>query len=471
MENISLRMLARNENIFKNRSYELDSNYSVNLRKKKRAKNVAIKRGLPTGDITRDTYSQHLSTLNRILLTNYSSSSIISTLIKVIQSFEESSYINPLSLDTNNLIPNIFKLLNSEFSPVFQEELAHIIFLLLDKSGKHIAEILLSKGLIPYLIRMLDTASNTLLETLFYSIGLISSVTVKGSECIINSGYLHKLDSCYLVVNSFEDLGPLFIWTIANLTRKNSELSLEDSKIIVKFFDKNFLKPYYKAQYEVLRAICGISYKSESHVQLLLKYNIPKYCIDQCNHINEDIKISAIKILGNMMVHLSSHIQVLLNLGVLEYFYSNISASALVKYEILWALGNIANGTAGQIAAVVEHQILQHVLQCMLDHNLKVRTEASNVLRNIIIKGCSQSTHILVHSGVLYYLKLGLEDSDKRIVSNMIISSVFLIHHNFIDLSTLQSSQILPVLESLLFKSNIPLSGLLIDFFNQIENF
>ena len=118
---------------------------------------------------------------------------------------------------------------------------------------------------------------------------------------------------------------------------------------------------------------------------------------------------------------------------------------------------------------MVEHRVLQSILQGLLDFELRVRTEASNVVRSLVLRGCSQSANVLLSSGVLDYLKLGLEDLDRTILSNSVVSSVFLIHHNSVDPGTLESSRILPALESMLYKPNAPLSDCLIEFFNQIE--
>lgn len=469
MENISLRLAARNENFFKNKPYEYESNFSVSLRKKKRANNLAIKRSLITDD-NQEVYIKHLQTLNILLSSNFTFFNLAPILNSLIQEFERISYIHPEPINSANFITNIFKILNNEFSPIFHLEISYIVYLLIEKSPSSTVLSLLSNGIMPYLIKILDTLNVNIIEYLMLALGLLSVNIEKGAEYVINSGYLNKLKSIFIKISSQDELKSLLAWTIANLARKDSHISIKDSSFIIKFVTKYLLSSLPKIQYEILRMFCGISYRTSNYVQLLFEFNIHKYCIELCGNNDELIQITAIKILGNMMVHFTSYIQILLNLGIVEILYENIAKSTLVKLEIFWALANLTNGMAGQIAAVVEHRILERIFQGLIDHDSRIKTEASIIIRNIITKGCNQSLNLLINSNIFNYLKIGMEDNNKTIISNCIISTIILLRNSQPDPILLLDSGVLPILESNLYKSNLPLGDFILDFFTSIEN-
>jgi hypothetical protein len=303
---------------------------------------------------------------------------------------------------------------------------------------------------------MLNTINTSILSNYLRSIGILSSHSTEAAQEILSNNFLSKLDQIYLIIKEDSETLCTFFWLLANLTRKEVILTLEQSSEITKYLSKFCFSSDPSALFEILRGLCGISYRNVEHIQVLFEKNIHNFCFALLGSTWEHVQLSAIRILSNMTCESNTHIQILLNLDMLGLFLNLVGGSSLIKAEIYKALANVAHGSPAQIIMIVEHKVFKFVVQGIFDRDSLVRLEASAVIRNAAIRGCNATLSVLVHSGILEILANGFEDCERQVAYNCALSAIALIDYskNYC-IRFINDSGIIDALGDLLMKKNI----------------
>lgn len=468
-ENTNSRIESRNLNFLKTPA--LNSNFSVQLRKAKRNSEVSKKRFKNSCPNTHPSSCSIFSLFSSTLASSHTFSSLSCLLDSLIETLDQDSF--ELNLNPNDeqlFIKSFFCLITGEFNQTFQEEISFIMLLLIEKCESSTTQELIKRGIISYTIRMLNTINTTILKNYISVIGLFSSFSFKSAEEIIEIGFICKLEQVYIKVKDDEELKKLLVWIVANLTRKEVNLSLQHSCAIVKFLMKFYINYDTLVSYEVLRTFCGISYRSYEFIQILIENSVHFLCFEMIKSQMEQIQLSSIRILSNMAFESLTHIYVLINSKILNHFLAAVGGSSMIKAELFKAISNIVMGSPSQIVIVVEHPIFKHVVQGLIDRNSTVRVESSIVIRNVSLYGCSAAIDVVINLGIFEMLINAFDDFENEVVFNCAVAALNLYNYarnNRYDIA--ENSGILNSLEDMIVKKKFFQCNKLLEEFNKVE--
>lgn len=168
-----------------------------------------------------------------------------------------------------------------------------------------------------------------------------------------------------------------------------------------------------------------INYASQGDsdaVERVISAKFGPVIIENCDSSEFDIRLPAIKALGNILSGNVHQTELMLNLDVLSKI-SNLlrSDDTLIRKEAYWALSNITAGSSKQIERAVNNNVIALAMKGLVDTELEVRKEAGWVFSNICIKGHYNISLGLVHIGILSYLSEALhKDKDPDLLKNLI---------------------------------------------------
>lgn len=425
MQTSHLRVSQRNADFLKTNFSQPTEHYAVRLRKAKRSELLKKKRKTILSLNNQD-LSSIINTLNEL----YSHINLVNPNDRTFELILELRDFLCSGGCINQFYPSILKIfqsflhiLQSSANIKFLEELTWI-FCLLTSGSCSLLQSLRQIGLINTLTYTLKVPNSLTLKNSIWSIGNISIDSEEGLHEILSSNFLPTLQ--YSLGNS--KTLPIKIinitsWTLANLCSKASKLTTDQSIIILKILKNHIIPIYSESINDTMRALMGISYKSESHTQCIIDQGLVSFIFTNIKSYNESISLCALKTIGNMLSWLPTQTQILINMGVLEKIQSKIlSANPNIRKEAFWALSNIAAGTSAQIAELVDHDILKFIFHGLLDFDINTRKEASATLCNLTSSACQSTLLILLDKGILKYLTKSLEDSDVTIRQHSLLT-------------------------------------------------
>lgn len=140
------------------------------------------------------------------------------------------------------------------------------------------------------------------------------------------------------------------------------------------------------------------------------------------NHPNDDISLSALKAIGNILSDSDLKIiQAIIDNGLLGNLLSlSFNANQHIKQNIIWILGNLTGENENLIQQIIDHSIVQFLIRGIIDNNQEVRLEASYAINNIVHIGSDLQVLALVDRGLFLYVREALGFTDHQFLYNII---------------------------------------------------
>ncbi|OMJ74263.1 hypothetical protein SteCoe_26852 [Stentor coeruleus] len=425
MQSSDLRLAQRNADFFKTNFSQSNEHYAVSLRKAKRSEHLKKKRKIILSLNTKE-ISSIMDTLNEL----YSYIDIEIPTDRTFQLISEFQIFLYSGGCINQFLPSILKIFQS-FLHILQKstniellkELT-LVFCILTSEYNILIQDRRKMCITNILISTLKFSNILILKNSILSIGNLSIDSEEGLNEILNSNFLPTLQKS---LNNFQKLPMKIIkitaWTLANLCGKKSNLTTDQSIIILEILKKHIISIYSKSINDAMRALMGISYKSESISQCIIDQGLVPFIFTSTKNNSESISLCALKTIGNMLSWLPTQTQVLINMGVLDIIQNKTSSTnPNIRKQGFWALSNIASGTSAQVAELIDHDIMKFVFYGLLDSDISTRKEASVAICNLTTSACQSSLLILLEKGILKYLSKSLEDSDITVRENSLIA-------------------------------------------------
>ena len=418
MQNTYLRVLQRNEDFFKYKLQAPFKSYAIELRKTNRKKHINKKRKVFYDTSNTDTIniSQILLQFNNELIDSHNINTLKEWLRNIRNIVCKYNSKNVFTLIEPDHLAFIIDTLEKTFDLDIIKE-STLILCNFANGSTEIIEVLIELKIIERLMQLVDCKwgeileSADIIENVIWCLGNIAGDSDCSCNLVANSEFLPKLWEIFEKVKEAYGIQQITAWTLANLSRKGSLISLKNARILLQIIKIISVSACKDVQFDCIRAISWISYRKECFIELIIETGLIPYTLSLISNESEEIHSSAIRASGNLLSGNTAQTQILINLGVIERFQEKISSNCLItRKEVFWALGNIAAGSISQIAHLVDHPIMIIAFSGLFDHDYYIRSETSWILRNISIKGSINSISILLDLGLLKYLMHGLQD-------------------------------------------------------------
>ena len=430
MQSTPIRILQRNENFFRNRNLGAGTSYAIELRKSWRRDSTFKKRKLlEQTEVPDNAQIIELFYQFQTALMGNGTEELIKSLLQTIRYIVSNSNLLTYEMLVEcRIIHNIVDTLLSENLEIIEE--TTWILCNIASGNTQSVDLLISLGVIEKLISLFQSGSETIIENSIWCLSNIAGDSESSSESILKSSFLHSLSELFNCPHLSNDTIIVAAWALGNISQKCTNLPLDSTRSILSLTNLILSKNISCTVYDCLRTICGISDKSEDHIQELINCGLSAYTLSSLCHSSEEVHLSGVRALGSMLAGTTTQCQILINLGVIEKLQLRIcSSSPAVRKEVHWALANIAAGSISQVAHLVDHPIMIIAIAGLLDHDPATRVQASWICRNIAIRGCSDSILKIMELGGLRYLKHGLEDYCREVVANCLVMASALIRH------------------------------------------
>mmetsp|Transcript_6096 Transcript_6096/g.9239 ORF Transcript_6096/g.9239 Transcript_6096/m.9239 type:complete len:503 (-) Transcript_6096:82-1590(-) len=204
------------------------------------------------------------------------------------------------------------------------------------------------------------------------------------------------------------------VWALSNLCRGRPQ----------PFF--SFVQPalptlvhhLYSNDEEILTDTCWalqhISRGSDERRQAIIEIGACRRVVNLTMHENIDIKLAALRIVGNIVSGTNMQTQIVLSVGVLPCLYSLVQhlGSGRVRKEACWIVSNITAGDADQIQKVISANFLPILVNIVKTDEFSIRKEACFALCNITLQGQPHQIRKLIQEGAIQPLCSLLTNQD-----------------------------------------------------------
>ena len=396
--------------------------FAVELRKKKRLDHLSQKRRKPlNSEIDVKEIPKLLSQYNLILLSTNEFSAVLEVLrgIRILACLNNNP---PISLLMHSqVIHNIFYTLSPMFPEEILEETTWILCNMAAGDTK-IVENLIDLGIIEKILDLIDFHYSKVNEHIIWTIANIAGDSIYHKELIIDSNFITKIQPFISSNNFTYACGSILLYALENITKKSQNLPIDQTILII----NTLLALNPKVDNDELlvswiKTICGISFLSEAHNQVIIEKGIIKHVFDLVSYSDEKIYCICLRIIGNILSRSEVQTNLLLNFNLLDKLLLRTKdENSAIKREVYWGLSNIAGGTPKQVNKLVNHDILLQAIHDIIDSDESVRIEVSWILGNIAIKGIAGDVLMMVQKGILNSLRFGIRDENSVISKNYV---------------------------------------------------
>ncbi|CAG9327597.1 unnamed protein product [Blepharisma stoltei] len=428
------RLEDRNNYFMKVDSYELikrAENLSVNLRKDKRIKHMAQKRGLKSADTNIEENDFGLipnygklkqqERLNALILSmgiihnDYNTLIYLKQFRKILNETSEENYKEMLSKEC---IQTLTKYLDCGYSDEISSEVA-LSLVMITKGSHNQTEELVKNNFIEILMNSISLQKPKTTEYSFYALSNILGDCKEFKEILIKKyeffEFLMPYGQWALQENNIELLKGIF-YCVLNIASslKSFDLLKRIWNFIIQFTyieDSSIIEVIlWIFHYCLTSDLSGVN---ELVNEVILRWILSKFASDN--------SIIAVKVIGDTSYF--DLTQLLLKLDTLDCLYDLYrgSITPTQKFDICYIISNIVGENNSYTHNVITHPIIRKIIKALSSQHSDVVLEASWVFYNISRTAKNEDIMVLVDDKNIFS-EIGevLIDSDSQVVLNLL---------------------------------------------------
>jgi len=296
------------------------------------------------------------------------------------------------------------------------------------------AHLLIHKGTLPALVRLVETSENDeILEQSIWIMGNLAGESSPSRDAVIGAGVLKPIINCLNRKPNLITLLKIGAWTLSNIC-DGQPRHLLDLTHLGPLLDKLLQQTDDEVLSHTCWALSHLCDGPPAHLRSLLAL-IPQLCfrlVTLLSHASHKIVKPALRTIGNIVCAEDDVDYTDLVTGAdAVYFLADLvitSPSKDIQKEACWTLSNIAAGTFPQIQTVLDSGVLLHIVALATSgHNkggdsslrvdAEVRSEASWVILNASSCGSDAQIEQLVDYGSIVVLNGLLPDPSMRLMA------------------------------------------------------
>lgn len=296
-------------------------------------------------------------------------------------SFEDSPPLQPV-IDAN-LVPHFIKLLSHGALPKLQFEACWCLTNLASGSSEHV-QILLEKGIVNDLRKLLDSPHAEIVEQAIWAIGNLAGDNAHVRDIVMSAGVVapicEKLDQA--------PAGSSFVrnasWTLSNFCRGRPGPSFDYIERAIPSLVKVLVENHTE---DIIVDVCwALSYTSdggEKHIEKIIQSGGLKRLIECLNTPSLAVTISCLRTLGNILTGDDNMVNLAIDAGVLEALHTVMMHNkTAVRKEACWSVSNITAGNADQVKLCIDSGIVDQLVHLLMQDSIEIKKEAVWALSN-----------------------------------------------------------------------------------------
>ncbi|CAD2213705.1 Armadillo/beta-catenin-like repeat/HEAT-like repeat/HEAT repeat/Atypical Arm repeat, putative [Angomonas deanei] len=280
------------------------------------------------------------------------------------------------------------------------------------------ARVVVDAGAVPPLIQMLQSPSDGVRDQAGWALGNLSGDCTEYRDLILQGNGLIGLLSAAMYDGASLSSIRNCSWAVANMFRKKPAVPLE---VAIPALSALAHLVYHTDTSVISDSAWSISYIGDGpaeRVQAVINAGVMPRMVELLASPAHEIRMPAIRAVGNCAAGEEAQTQLVVNLGVLPHL-GNLMADSkrTVRKEVCWTISNIIAGTAEQTEAAVNSGVMVPVVQQALSApELDVRREACFCVSNLLATRIPSYMEYLLNMSLLPPLANCLRVGDTKIL-------------------------------------------------------
>lgn len=316
------------------------------------------------------------------------------------------------------VVNRIVNLLDSDDMPALQFEAAWALTNIASGKSEDTLHVI-QQGAVPRFVRLLRSPSAEVREQSVWALGNIAGESSDCRDLALREGALAPI----MQLCNKEAKLPMLrnaTWTIANFCRGKPQPNFRAVAPALRTL--SFL--IYSKDPDILTDACwALSYLSDdngaenSKIQAVINSGVSRRLVELLLNPDDNVKIPALRTVGNIVTGDDIQTQVILNASVLPCLLSLLSSpKKAIRKETCWTISNITAGNRVQIEAVKEANIFPSLINILRTAEYDVKKEAAWALSNATCGGTDEQIRYLVRQGAIAPLCQLFKQEDQKIV-------------------------------------------------------
>ena len=336
---------------------------------------------------------------------------------------------------TTGFLPRILEFLRDNRRLTLQREASSVVAAIAAGTSEHI-QILVRYGIISKLVRLIHSASNSVLKNVIEALGNIAHDSAEHRNLILRHGFLQKLSrriSADFLKPSRLPMLRASGRTIRNIFRwrpcpewKHAQMAIKCLSFMMVSDDEQIL---YNSCW-IFFALSDEDYvvNTAPHIAELKSSGSLKRLVNLLHHNNYQIRYASVRIIGNIVLGRDAQTQYVLDLGVLKVLHKLMeSDKRSMRTQVCNCLTNITGGTSAYTVAYTDAVIAIDIFPSLInilrnDEYTTASIWAFWSISNVVQGGLHHQVMYLVDRSVIHALCMF---SRKIRSGNLMIGGVF----------------------------------------------
>ena len=303
----------------------------------------------------------------------------------------------------------IVRFLGSDRRPRLQRYAASAVIEIAYSNSEHV-KVLVHGGVIPKLVRLIDSKSNFVRNEAIWALSNIVGDNKEFRDIVISHGALDKLSalcSTEFTQHSALPLLRLISWILYNFLQckpipdwKHTKIAINMLSSILASEDEQILKDSSYA----LGSLCdpALGGNTKQHIEAIKSNGSLSRLVSLLNHKTSGIRHYALRVCYNIAKGSDEQTQYIVDLGVLKPLRRMIeSDEQTIMHEACYTVSNITGGSRKQIDAVIAANLFPSLIECVRTGTYKIACEASWAIANATSDGSTEQIIYLEKQDVI----------------------------------------------------------------------
>eukprot|EP01083_Nonionella_stella_P098481 276983_1 len=269
-------------------------------------------------------------------------------------------------------------------------------------------KVVVESGAVPIFVGLLVSPDVDVREQSVWALGNIAGDSPTFRDMVLDLGILPPLLSL-CTPQSRMSLLRNATWTLSNLCRGKPQ---PDFNKVLPCLHTLAILLFVKDRDVLTDACWALSYLSDDagqsnpKIQAVVQSGAIGRLVQLLSSSSEiastNIKVPALRCIGNIVTGDDAQTQAVLDAGVLEALAELIHhEKKSIRKEAFWTLSNITAGNSDQISQVVKHPLFQHLVRLLREDYFDIKKEAAWTVSNATSGGSAEQIRTLVRQGVI----------------------------------------------------------------------
>jgi hypothetical protein len=292
-------------------------------------------------------------------------------------------------------VPLLAKLLENASTPATQIEAAWALKIIASGTTDHTACIVNTPGLVSSFVRLLSSADCNVCEQSMWALGTIAADSPIYRDHLLARGVLTELTDIHgrlgdSGTSTRVSLRRNVLWLIANLCRGKPAPPLSAVACVLPHLAAMIQYPDADVVANALWCLSFISDGSSAGISAVLAHGVlPAIIYNLSGGAGNSIQLPALRCLGNIVSRDDHETTLAIEHGAITVLCALLRAQVpnpqtVTKKEILWALSNIAVGSAQQINALLQAGVFDLIADSIAVDDESIRKEGQWTVANAL---------------------------------------------------------------------------------------